>query len=34
MDVVEEIVYDPNSVWFENATYQGGTNRELESINI
>lgn len=34
MDVVEEIVYDPNSLWFEEATYQAGTDRELESINI
>jgi hypothetical protein len=34
MDVVEEIVYDPNTLWFEEATYQGGTDRELESINL
>ena len=34
MDAVEEIVYDPNSLWFEQATYQGGTDREVESINI
>lgn len=34
MDVVEEIVYDPNSLWFEEATYQAGTDRELKSINI
>ncbi len=34
MDAVEEIVYDPNSLWFEEATYQGGTDREVESINI
>ena len=34
MDTVEEIVYDPNSLWFEEGTYQGGTDRELESINI
>ena len=34
MHVVEEIVYDQNSVWFEEGTYQGGTDRELESINI
>ena len=34
MDVVEEIVENPNSIWFEDGTYQGGTNREVESINI
>jgi hypothetical protein len=34
MDVVEEIVYDPNTLWFEEATYQGGTDREIESINL
>jgi len=34
MDVVEEIVYYPNSLWFEEGTYQGGTDREIESINI
>jgi len=34
MDVVEEIVEDPNSLWFEEGTYQAGTDRELESINI
>ena len=34
MDVVEEIVYDPNSLWFEEGTYQGSTDREIESINI
>jgi hypothetical protein len=34
MNVVEEIVYDPNTLWFEEATYQGGTDRELESINL
>ena len=34
MDVVEEIVYDPNSRWFEEGSYQGGTSREVESINI
>jgi hypothetical protein len=34
MDVVEEIVYDPNTLWFEEATYQGGTDREVESINL
>lgn len=34
MDAVEEIVYDPNSLWFEEGTYQGGTDREVESINI
>ena len=33
-DVVEEIVKNPNSIWFEDGTYQGGTNREVESINI
>ena len=31
---VEEIVYDLNSLWFEEGTYQGGTYREVESINI
>lgn len=34
MDAVEEIVYDPNSLWFEQETYQGGTDREVKSINI
>ena len=34
MDVVEEIVYEPNTLWFEQGTYQGGTDRELESINL
>jgi len=34
MDVVEEMVYDPNSLWFEEGTYQGGTDRKVESINI
>lgn len=34
MDVVEEIVYDLNTLWFEEATYQGGTDREVESINL
>ena len=34
MDTVEEIVYNPNSLWFEEGTYQGGTDREVESINI
>lgn len=34
INAVEEIVYDPNSLWFEKRTYQGGTDREVESINI
>lgn len=34
MDVVEEIIENPNSIWFEDGTYQGGTNREVKSINI
>ena len=34
MDAVEEIVENPNSIWFEEGTYQGGTSREVESINI
>ena len=34
MNAVEQIVYDPNSIWFEEGTYQGGTDREVESINI
>ena len=34
MDVVEGIVENPNSLWFEEATYQAGTDRELETINI
>jgi hypothetical protein len=33
-DVVEEIVENPNSIWFEGGTYQRGTTREIESINI
>ena len=34
MDAVESIVEDPNSIWFEDAKYQNGTIRELDSINI
>ena len=34
MDSVEEIAEDSNSIWFEEGTYQGGTTREVESINI
>nr|YP_010472364.1 hypothetical protein N4L43_pgp145 [Pleurosigma intermedium]UVG41975.1 hypothetical protein [Pleurosigma intermedium] len=34
MDVVEEIIENPNSIWFEDGTYQAGTNREVKSINI
>ena len=34
MDIVEEILENPNNIWFEDGTYQGGTNREVESINI
>ena len=34
MDTVEEIVENPNSIWFEEGTYPGGTSREVESINI
>ena len=34
MDVVESVVEDPNSIWFEEGTYQGNTTREDESINI
>jgi hypothetical protein len=33
-DVVEEIVENSNSIWFEGGTYQRGTTREVESINI
>lgn len=29
MDVMEEIVYDPNSVWFEEGSYQRDTDREI-----
>ena len=34
MDGVEEIVENPNSIWFEEGTYLSGTNREVKSINI
>ena len=34
MDVVEGIVEDPNSIWYEEETYQGGTICEVDSINI
>jgi len=34
MDVVELIVEDPNSEWFEEGTYQQGTDREVDSINV
>lgn len=34
MDVIEEIVENPNSIWFEDGIYQRGTNREVESINV
>jgi hypothetical protein len=33
-DMVEEIVENSNSIWFEGGTYQRGTTREVESINI
>ena len=34
MDLVEEIVENPHSIWFEDGTYQGGTTREVETINV
>jgi len=34
MDVVGKIVEDRKSIWFEEGSYQGGTTREVESINI
>ena len=34
MDFIERIVENPNSQWFEDGTYQGGTNREVETINV
>lgn len=34
MDAVEAIVEDPNSIWFEDAKYQNGAVREVDSINI
>lgn len=34
MDGVEEIIEDPNSIWFEDGMYQRGTKREVKSINI
>ncbi len=34
MDVVEAIVYDPNSTWFEEGTYQGNTDRKEEVIYV
>ena len=35
MDMVEETVKNPNSVWFEDGyTYQGGTNREEKAIYV
>ena len=34
MDVIEEIVENPNSIWFEAGMYQRDTTREIESINI
>jgi hypothetical protein len=34
MDVVEEIVENPNSIWFEEGTDLGGTTREEKSINV
>lgn len=34
MDVIKEMVEDPNNIWFEEGIYQGGTTREEESINV
>ena len=34
VDAVEKIVENPNSIWFEEGTYQGRTIGEVESINI
>ena len=34
MSGVEEVVENPNSIWFEESFYQGGTSREVEFINI
>ena len=34
MDVMEHVVYDPNSICYEEGTYKANTNRELEVINI
>ena len=33
MEVIEEMI-EENSIWFEEGTYQGGTTREVESINV
>ena len=34
MNVIEALIEDSNSVWFENGTYQGGTDRQVQSINL
>ena len=33
IDIVEETVENPNSIWFEEGTQLAGTDREVESIN-
>ena len=32
INIVEEIIENPNSIGFEDGTYQGETNREVESL--
>nr|YP_010282935.1 hypothetical protein MKT70_pgp100 [Nitzschia ovalis]YP_010282998.1 hypothetical protein MKT70_pgp037 [Nitzschia ovalis]ULD15699.1 hypothetical protein [Nitzschia ovalis]ULD15762.1 hypothetical protein [Nitzschia ovalis] len=34
MEYIEDVVTNPNNKWWEEGTYQGGTNREVESINV
>lgn len=34
MDGIEDIIYNPNTTWIdENATFQGGTEREVKAIH-
>jgi len=33
MDSIENLVYDSDTVWFNEGIYQGGTDREVETIH-
>jgi len=34
MSAIKEVVENKNSIWFERGTYQGGTAREVKTINV
>lgn len=34
MDVLEKIIRDEDTIWFEKGHYQGNTTREMESLNL